>query len=377
MSKCTDNNINISSSTNIVDGMTAGIEKLTTADDGDMSSSREEDTSSEKKCTSCEQNLEHTKTDNTSSNNDNVGQDKVQEDIVSNLEASDICANCGKQGAKNVCNKCKMVKYCNAACKKRHRSKHKKQCERRVAELHDIELFKQPPPEEDCPICFLRLPFLGTGRRYQSCCGKVLCSGCIHAMDKIDGGVSLCPFCRTPTPRSDDDIVKRLHKRMVVDDEKAVTLIGNHYSHGMHGLSRDYAKALELWHQAAELGSAEAYFSIGNAYYNGRGVEMDMKKAFQYWEIAAMKGCSYARCRLGIFDENAGNMERAIKNYMIAVGHGYNDSLNEIKQLYSNGKVTKNDYTKALQGYQKYLNEVKSSQRDAAAAYNEGYKYIE
>ena len=25
---------------------------------------------------------------------------------------------------------------------------------------HDKELFKQPPPAEDCPICFLRLPSL-------------------------------------------------------------------------------------------------------------------------------------------------------------------------------------------------------------------------
>ena len=185
----------------------------------------------------------------------------------------------------------------------------------------------------------------------------------------------LCPFCRTPTPRSDDDIVKWLHKRMEVDDEKAVTLIGNHYSHGMHGLSRDYAKALELWHQAAELGSAEAYFSIGNAYYNGRGVEMDKKKAFHYWVIAAMKGCSYARCRLGIFDDNVGNMERAIKHYMIALECGYNDSLKQIQRLYSNGRVTKDVYTKALRSYQKYLVEIRSAQRDEASAAREDYKY--
>ena len=28
---------------------------------------------------------------------------------------------------------------------------------------NDEELFKQPPPEEDCPICFLRIPTLKTG----------------------------------------------------------------------------------------------------------------------------------------------------------------------------------------------------------------------
>ena len=46
-----------------------------------------------------------------------------------------LCANCGKEGSDvtNTCNKCKSVKYCNAACKKKHRSKHKKACERYVA----------------------------------------------------------------------------------------------------------------------------------------------------------------------------------------------------------------------------------------------------
>ena len=68
-----------------------------------------------------------------------------------------VCAACGKEDPTNTCNKCKMVKYCNAACKKKHRSKHKKACERRAAELHDAELFKEHPPRDDCPICFLPL----------------------------------------------------------------------------------------------------------------------------------------------------------------------------------------------------------------------------
>jgi len=41
--------------------------------------------------------------------------------------SKETCAACGKEGNSdnmNVCNKCHMVKYCNAACKKKHRSKH-------------------------------------------------------------------------------------------------------------------------------------------------------------------------------------------------------------------------------------------------------------
>ena len=64
--------------------------------------------------------------------------------IIMSSAAIDKCAACGKEGNSNdmnICNKCKSVKYCNAACKKKHRKKHKKACERRVAELYEEKLF--------------------------------------------------------------------------------------------------------------------------------------------------------------------------------------------------------------------------------------------
>ena len=52
------------------------------------------------------------------------------------------------------------VKYCDATCQRNHWSKHKKDCKRRAAEIHDEALFKDPPAKEDCPICFLPILFL-------------------------------------------------------------------------------------------------------------------------------------------------------------------------------------------------------------------------
>src|SRR6056300_1433847 len=96
------------------------------------------------------------------------------------------CANCGKgeesSGDLKSCTACKMVKYCNRECQIAHRPQHKRACKKRAAELHDEALFKEPPPQYgDCPICFLCLPTMDSGRRYYSCCGKILCSGCAHA----------------------------------------------------------------------------------------------------------------------------------------------------------------------------------------------------
>jgi len=290
----------------------------------------------------------------------------------------------------NVCNKCKMVKYCNAACKKKHRHKHKKQCEEylrlaaeRAAKLHDEMLFKQPPPtEEDCPICFLRIPTLHTGSTYKSCCGKVICSGCIHAPlydnqgNIVDNNNEKCAFCRIPTPYTDEEGNERLKKRVEAGDAKSMHNIGCYYRDGLHGYPRDLPKALELFHRAGQLGYALAYNNIGYSYEMGiGGVEVDMKKAKHYYEQAAMKGCTCSRHNLGLIEIRAGNMDRALKHFMIAVRDGFAPSLNQIKELYGYGKATKEDYMKALQSYQEYLSEIKSDRRDKAAAADEELRY--
>jgi len=136
-----------------------------TNDDDQCGGGSEEITLNKKECTSCEQ-----------SNNVN----NITEDFNDS-----VCASCGKEGNNddmNTCNKCKSVKYCNAACKKKHRTKHKKKCERRVAELYDEQLFTEPPPSEECPICMQPLPLDRNQVVFESCCGKTICNGCIYAM---------------------------------------------------------------------------------------------------------------------------------------------------------------------------------------------------
>ena len=242
-------------------------------------------------------------------------------DMLQNLSTDDkevivsICANCGKEGSdvNNRCNKCKKVKYCNAAFKKKHRHKHKKDCEEHIrqaaehnAKLHDKELFKQPPLKEDCPICFLVLPLNPTGSRYMSCCGKTVCSGCCHAPlydnqgNKVDN--KKCPFCRTRAPTSDEELATSKRKRVEKDDPIAIYNQGVSYAKGSHGFPQDYKKALELWHRAAELGFTRAFCNIGCAYEYGRGVEVDKKKALHYTELGAMVGDAAARGNLGLLE---------------------------------------------------------------------------
>lgn len=127
--------------------------------------------------------------------------------------------------------------------------------------------------------------------------------------------------------------------------------------------------------QAGELGFAPAYHNIGSIYEEGRGVEVDLKKAIHYFELAAIGGHAGARGDLGIHAYRAGNAERAMKHFMIAIEGGNEKSLENIKRLYMKGQATKEDYEKALQTYQVYLDEIRSDQRDQAAAFDDRYKY--
>ena len=241
---------------------------------GDMASSKNE-------CISCDQN-------------DNIDNITKGIDNVALLSDTSSCASCGKEGNSddmNTCNKCRMVKYCNAACKKKHRSKHKKACERRIAELHDEKLFKDSPPLEECPICMEPLP-INNQSMFKSCCGKIICCGCIYTM-KMSEGKDICAFCRTPDARSDEGNLNRTKKLMNRGNGDACYQLAGCYANGDLGLQQDYREANKLYLKGGELGCADAYHNLGvhyNNYDNGLGVGIDQEKAKHYYELAAMGG---------------------------------------------------------------------------------------
>ena len=311
---------------------------------------------------------------NNESNNNEEKEATSTETDNKNTATILLCANCGKEGgdSMNACNKCDLVVYCNAACKKKHRSRHKKKCEKRAAELFDEELFiKEPPPPEECPICMLPPPLYDdntTGITFHSCCGKEICDGCEYAMEE-SGAKDLCPFCKAPPAISPDEEVGRVKKLMEKGNTYAFNQLASYYADGTYGMPQDWEKANELYRKAGELGYAGAYFNLGNSYFAGRGVEIDKKKAKHYYELAAMKGDVDARAKLGVIEYQSGNHHRAFKHLLISARAGDKLSLDTIKEGYMAGHVTKEDYSKTLREYQKSQDEMKSDMRDKAQVY--------
>ena len=289
-----------------------------------------------------------------------------------------ICANCGEgeesSGNLKACTACKMVKYCNRDCQIAHRPQHKKKCKKRAAEIRDEKLCQEPPPPEECPICMLPPPLYdnATGMAFNSCCGKLICIGCIHTIEESGMNI-LCAYCRTPYVKSNEEEIKRLKKLMEKGNGDAFYQLAGLYAQGIKGMPQNHAKANELYLKAGELGCAGAYYNLGQSYQHGDGVEIDKKKAKHYWELAAINGDEMARHNLGCIELEAGNHQRAYKHCLIAASAGYKDSLDMVRKGYRVGQVTKEQYANTLREYQKSQDETKSEARDKARAvyYNE------
>ena len=142
--------------------------------------------------------------------------------------------------------------------------------------IYGDELFNNPLPRQDCPICFLPLSFCPSEYAFQACCRKRICDGCINATDEershtnaaryLTGMSPLpqdCPFCRASLDSNNNEGIKRCKKRMTAKDANAFHHLGMLYKKGSWGLSQDYTKAFEMFLKGAELGLATAQFMVG------------------------------------------------------------------------------------------------------------------
>ncbi|EJK56534.1 hypothetical protein THAOC_23561, partial [Thalassiosira oceanica] len=121
---------------------------------------------------------------------------------------------------------------------------------------------------------------------------------------------------------------------------------------------------IELWTEAAELGSIDAHYSLGLVYYKGDGVEEDKPRSIQHWQEAAINGHVQSRHNLGIAEHKNGNYKLAVQHWMITAKMGYDKSLNRIKEMFKDGHATKAQYAEALLGYRDSVEEMKSPQRE-------------
>ena len=217
-----------------------------------------------------------------------------------------------------------------------------------------------------CPICFLLIELpVDDHSNMNVCCMKRVCSGCILAARKRGMGDS-CEFCRTPFTNDDSSQLAMIQKRADKGDAEAITCLGQKYFHGELGLAKDAPRGIELWMEAAKLGSLVAHNELGSVYYTGDGVNEDKPRGIHHFQQAAMKGEVESRHNLGAVEFEAGNYDLAVQHYMISANIGFETSLNSIKDMFMKVHATKAQYAEALRGYQHAVEEMKSPQREEA-----------
>lgn len=241
----------------------------------------------------------------------------------------------------------------------------------RVSNPRDTLLFKQPPPREDCPICFLQLPLQSTQQtKYFSCCGKVICVGCTFAAQV--GGDDKCPFCRATMRISNTEFTRRAEEGIKRGDLEAMVHVSLELC--KNGNKEEKKRGNELMRKAAELGNCSANYRLGCAYTLGDGtfgvVEQDSDKAMFHYEEAAIAGHGGARFNIGVkYCNDSSTRGLGAKHLMIGAKSGYQDCMDKIKKGFVDGWVTKTEYEETLRANEESLSELKSMQRDNATVF--------
>ena len=256
-----------------------------------------------------------------------------------------------------------------------------------IPSVDKTSLFVKPDRKEDCPVCLLVLPEFNLCH-YKACCGKIICLGCMKGIideqnernkaEKLKSNkLPLCPFCREPVETSGEERMSRLHSRVYAkpDDCNALAILGFWYSEGKRNIiPQDIKYGIELLLRATELGSSQAYASLGDAYNpllaeSGEypGVEKDLLRSIHYYEMAAIGGEMKARFNLGVlnnrffFDDSI-----TFKHFQIAASQGFDQALKAVQIGYMKGVISKGEFEATLRENYESKTAVNSIQRTEA-----------
>jgi TPR repeat protein len=125
----------------------------------------------------------------------------------------------------------------------------------------------------------------------------------------------------------------QLRRHVENEVPEAITCLGTAYREGWYGLKSD-KKAVKLFKRAVELGDVAAMVYLGVAYYLGRGVKLDWKKAKQLHRMAADRGCAVGQKNVGtICEDKEGDISEARKWYALSAAQGLKSAIAALARL--------------------------------------------
>ena len=250
-----------------------------------------------------------------------------------------------------------------------------------------------PQNEDECVLCCYPFPLKENGSCYKSCCGELICQGCIIAQKRtliigtdvkkpIAGSkeedlefitilesaeqMMVCPFCRAKSPTNDKEYLKRIWKQ--IDEHKdpiAMIMLGGWYQNSQHGLSKNLKKAEELYQQAYDLGDALAANFLADLYTEEIP---DQARIMKYLEEGVKRGNTHCNNYLGFLAAKSGKHEEATRQLMTAARSGHEDAMSNLMLYYRTpgSVVSKEDLATTLRTHQAFHDKGKSEPREYA-----------
>ena len=152
-----------------------------------------------------------------------------------------------------------------------------------------------------------------------------------------------------------EEAIQWLSEAVQHNDEGALNFLGEIYERP-NTVHFNYKKAFNSYKRAADLGNSWAYVKCGEYYLYGKGVEVDYKKAIEFFNKASLPD---ADAYLGICLLNGYGVPKDIQkgfDTLLEASHQGSDiASGELGMIYYEGKYTKTDYNEALRYFNKIL----------------------
>ena len=253
---------------------------------------------------------------------------------------------------------------------------------------------------EECPICFHVLPQQIDQIEYKLCCGRTICLGCIVGRERAElketgmiiEGVTpeekqfilirlfwsnLCPFCRQPGPKNDEEQLQLIYDRIEIRDDRdftiALTKLGYFYENGECGLPQNLTKAVELYKKAYDLGDPDAAWNLYHVYHHHYPDQKEEQMEFlRRGETLGNLEC--IEILRGLAIRAAGSNSMVPENYkevirLVTKAASLGGNTRNLMIAYKKKHISKDYFATILRAHQAANDEMKTIQRGFAMRY--------
>lgn len=135
-------------------------------------------------------------------------------------------------------------------------------------------------------------------------------------------------------------IIEEVEHKSEAGDPRFTLILGDMFSFGL-GKEKDFEKALELYHKAAELGSLEAMCDLGYMYLVGQGTDMNKETSAYWYKKSADLGYLHSIRDIGqSYMKGEGvpvDYAEACRYFKIASENNYSHGTTDLAYCYLNG----------------------------------------